>query len=715
MKLFSPLFRFAAFAVALSALAFFSQATGARAGASNTVETDHTTLRLVAASEAVGDGESLTLGLHFKLKPGWKVYWRSPGDAGYPPSIKWNGSQNLATAQMLWPVPHRFSILGLETLGYKDEIVYPITLKPVTSGQAVHAVADVDYLTCSNICVPYQAKLTLDLPAGPANPSPFAHLINRFAVQVPGDGTAHGLSIDRLEVLGQGKDTWLRLTAQAKSPFVEPDAFFEGPDILAFDKPEFQLSNNSMRAVLTAKVYGVEDIDSPDGLLGLNLNVTLNDGKRSASRPLDVLQGSGSATGGADISLLTILALAVLGGLILNLMPCVLPVLSIKLLSVVGHGGGEKRDVRLSFIASAAGILFAFLMLAATLVALKSAGMTIGWGIQFQQPWFLIAMTLIITLFACNLWGLYEFRLPYWMSDLGERTAHVHGLGGHFLTGCFATLLATPCSAPFLGTAIGFALARNANDIFAVFAALGVGLALPYLLVAALPGMATRLPRPGQWMVTLRKVMGLALAATGIWLLSVLSTAIGVTVGISIAALMAGVIVMLYMGHRTGKLWQIGGTGVAVLALLAFAVPSVFPNDANGARILDKDPRFIRLWKPFDPDAIPTLVADGKTVFVDVTADWCLTCQVNKAFVLAKDDMLARLSAPNVVAMQADWTLPDDAISVYLASFGRYGIPFNAVYGPGLPSGFALPELLSHDAVADALTRATSKASASVQ
>ena len=678
----------------------------ANAQATSTAETDHTTLRLISATEGVGDGENLTLGLHFTLKPGWKVYWRSPGDAGYPPSIDWTGSENVASAEMRWPAPHRFSVLGLESLGYKDEVVYPIALVPAVPGQPVHAVADVDYLACDDICIPYQAKLTLDLPSGAATPSQHVHLINRYAVQVPGDGAAHGLTLETLEVLGRGKETRLRLTALARTPFVEPDAFFEGSDMLAFDKPEIDFFDNARRVSLTAKVFGVEDLESAKGLEGLEFQATLIDGERAATGTFVASRPIGGNAG--KLSILPILALALLGGLILNLMPCVLPVLSIKLLSVVGHGGGEKRKVRASFIASAAGIVFAFLMLAAALVILKSAGMTIGWGIQFQQPWFLIAMTLILTLFACNLWGLYEFRLPYWMSDLGQRTAHVHGLGGHFLTGCFATLLATPCSAPFLGTAVGFALARDAIDIFAVFAFLGLGLALPYLLIAAFPGMATRLPKPGPWMVTLRKLMGFALAATAIWLISVLITAAGLNAGMTIGVLMAGVIVALYLGHRADRLWQIGGSAVAVLALLAFAAPSLFPNDAPGSRIIDKDPRFLKLWQPFDVAAIPALINGGKTVFVDVTADWCLTCQVNKAFVLAEDDMMARLKANNVVAMQADWTLPDDAISVYLATFGRYGIPFNAVYGPGAPEGIALPELLSHDAVIDALGTASS-------
>jgi len=470
-----------------------------------------------------------------------------------------------------------------------------------------------------------------------------------------------------------------------------------------------RLSEGGRVAVLTSKVWGAEDLTTAGGLVGTPITLTLADGKRAAEKPMTVTAGVGAANTGnsSAYSFAVILALAVLGGLILNLMPCVLPVLSIKLLGVVGHGGRDPRDVRLSFVASAAGIIFSFLVLAATLIGLKAAGLSIGWGIQFQQPWFLIAMTVVVTLFACNLWGLFEFRLPHWVSDVGDHAAHSHGLGGHFLTGAFATLLATPCSAPFLGTAVGFALARDPLDIVAVFAALGLGLALPYLLIAALPGLATRLPKPGRWMVVLRRILGFALAATAVWLISVLAAQTGTRAAWAVGALMIGAVAAVWLGARSAHPWRVGGLAVAVLAAIAFSVPSWLgiPADAT-LRAIDKDPRFAAILNPFDRDAIPGHVAAGHTVLVDVTADWCITCQINKTFVLASDEILTRLGADNIIVMQADWTLPDDAIADYLASFGRYGIPFNAVYGPALPNGLALPELLTKSTVLDSLDQA---------
>lgn len=685
--------------VALVCLLIWLSAPGAvRAAASDWERTEHSAVRLVAAVTAVGDESSIPLGLQFELTPGWKIYWRSPGDAGFPPQVDWSGSENLASTEVSWPAPHRFSVQGLETLGYEDAALLPIVAIPATPGHAVGLRAMVDYLACKEICVPETATLSLDLPAGPAATSPFAHLVAQWREKVPGDGSAHGLSIDGLEADGAR----IRVTAGARSPFQAPDVFVEGAPELAFAKPTTSLTEDGQRAVFVLAVEGLRPTAQP--LVGRTLTLTLVDGGRAAERALEVAPAATApADVSSDLSLAMILALAVLGGLILNLMPCVLPVLSLKLLGVVGHGGGDTGTVRLSFIASAAGILVSFLLLAAALAGLKDGGAVIGWGIQFQHPWFLVAMILVVTLFACNLWGILEVRLPEWIGDLGEHASHVHGLGGHFLQGMLATLLATPCSAPFLGTAVGFALARGSGEILAVFAALGLGLALPYLVVAALPGLATRLPRPGAWMVRLRQVLGVALAGTGVWLLTVLAGQAGPEVAGAVGGLAATAALVLSIRHRDpDRLGRLAMMAVVVLAGLAFVAAETIDGT-----VIDGRDRLKGVWTPFDEAAIPGLVAAGRVVFVDVTADWCLTCQVNKSLVLSRGAALERLSAPGVVAMQADWTRPDDAISRYLAKFGRYGIPFDAVYGPGAPEGVALPELLTEEAVLNAFGRAT--------
>jgi suppressor for copper-sensitivity B len=541
------------------------------------------------------------------------------------------------------------------------------------------------------------------------------------------------------------------VTATARTPFTDPDIFIEAEGPWAFGAPAVALSGDGHR--LRADLPVLQAPSAAPPLAGLPVTVTLVDGPRAVEHAAAVAApGAGGAPddagspGGStapaaapdapaagavppaatDVSAAAVagmLGLAVLGGLILNLMPCVLPVLSLKLLSVVGHGGQAPQRVRLGFLASAAGILASFLVLAAGAIALKAAGGAVGWGIQFQQPLFLVFMILVLTLFACNLLGVFEITLPSGLNDRlaragGSGAGDGDGLAGHFATGAFATLLATPCSAPFLGTAVGFALSRGAAEILAVFMALGVGLALPYLAVAAMPRLATRLPRPGRWMATLKKVLSLALVLTAVWLLAVLAVQVSAAAAWAVAAAMAGLAGLLWLRRRagSGSLRAAGGALAAVLAAAAFVVPVRLDAPAagtgtgtgmgSGAPV----PAAAAVWQPFDRARIDALVADGQVVFVDVTADWCLTCQANKALVLERGAVPAALAGTGVVAMRADWTRPDDRIAAYLAGHGRYGIPFNAAYGPGAPDGVVLPELLTESAVLDALAAAAGTA-----
>ena len=705
------------FLVAFATLGFVSTPSHAiDSPASAWVKTDYTEVRLISAVTNVGEQKQIPLGLHFKLKEGWKIYWRSPGDAGFPPRLNWSGSTNLATANIQWPVPKRFSILGFDTQGYKDEVVFPLRVTLLKSGEALSAKAKIDYLACKEICIPYRTKLSLALPAGPSNTSAYAHLINRFQVLVPGEGKGLGLKIKKASVTNlQGKPA-LIVVASSITPFKAPDLFVEGSRDLQFGKPRIVLNNANTETIFTVPIYGLKDLKGgPKSFVNSPVTLTLIDKKRSIEKRLKVTTDSGPAKSHNDTSesIWQIILFALLGGLILNLMPCVLPVLSIKLLDAVSHGGGNSKDVRLSFIASAAGIIFSFLVIAAGLLLLKSAGMSIGWGIQFQYPWFLIMMTVVVTLFACNLWGFFKISLPRWIADAGSHTGQVQGLGGHFSTGMLATLLATPCSAPFLGTAIGFALSHGATEIWIIFTALGFGLALPYFLIAMAPGLASRLPRPGNWMVTLRKILGFALAATTIWLLSVLNSLIGNVATNICAVLLLVIMLILYYHHRLNpkikrRITPTGWKAIVAVSILTFVGPLWF---AQTPDVSASGRNYTGNWVRFDEKKIHHFVSVGKTVFVDVTADWCITCQVNKKLVLNSETVNTQLSNDNIIRMKADWTRPNKSIAQYLAKFGRYGIPFNVVYGPSAPSGITLPELLTKTVVLDALQQARQKTS----
>jgi len=377
-------------------------------------------------------------------------------------------------------------------------------------------------------------------------------------------------------------------------------------------------------------------------------------------------------------------------------------VLSLKLLKVVGHGGAERQAVRGGFLATTAGILFSFMLLATVLALFKAAGMAVGWGIQFQQPVFLVALTAVVTLFAANLAGLFEVRLPGFLAEFATRHGEGSTLAGNFVTGAFVTLLATPCTAPFLGTAVGFALGRGPIEIYSVFFALGLGLAVPYILVAAFPRLATSLPRPGPWMVTLRRALALALVATAVWLLSIIRSLIGMEATLAIGALMALAVVVLALRRVEGsRLGRHSTAVVAVLVAASLVVPLAQPPAT------DRAAPAATAWRPFDQAAIARLVGEGRTVLVDVTAEWCITCRVNKFAVLETGVVSRLLDEGTVVPMQADWTRPNQQIAEYLARHERYGIPFNIVYGPKAPNGILLPELLTEDAVLSAFVKAS--------
>jgi suppressor for copper-sensitivity B len=651
--------------------------------------------RLVSSIDRVGTLDTLPVGLHVSLDDGWKTYWRSPGDAGIAPSVDWSGSVNVAETIIQWPAPHRFTLFGLDTFGYEKEVVFPLFVRPEVQGEPVSLRAKVELLVCSEICVPTTLDVSLDLEAGPAAADPVAaNLIERFSSRVPDDGAASGLAVSAVAV--DSKSNRLLVDARGDRGFENPDIIVEGPGGWTFGAPEIdkRRAGRIIRASLAVTASGLD----ADDLIGQPVTVTIVDGLRAAE--FSQLVEGAVAMVAPEPSLVVILAFALLGGLILNLMPCVLPVLSIKLLSVLGKAGKKRREVRAGFLASAAGVVTGFWVLAGGLIAAKSAGLAIGWGIQFQQPLFLAAMILIITLFAANLLGFFEIHVPAAVGTALARTGGT-GMTGHFAQGAFATLLATPCSAPFLGTAVGFALAQGPSEIMTVFTALGIGLATPYLLIAAFPHLAAKLPKPGAWMIWLRRVLAIALVATAAWLFTVLAAEVSPVKLAIVVGLASSLIVVLWLRSITVAARKVMTT-LAVLAgalsLLAVVMPNPLPRSATDEQFLASG-----RWQPFEPRSIDGMVDQGAVVFVDVTAEWCITCIANKVAVLDRGDVARALASDAVVPMQADWTNPDPVISDFLAEHGRYGIPFNVVYGPRRPEGVILPELLTTDAVLRAI------------
>lgn len=661
----------------------------ARAAATDWIGDGNAAVRLLTATEAIGGIDRVTLALEFRFAPGWHGYWRTPGEAGLPPTLDWTGSQNLISADLRYPAPKRAVLLGIETFAYEQALVLPIEAKLLDAGQALPLKLGVDYLACAEICVPYRADLALTLPPGAGSPAPEAARIAEGLALLPGSAEAAGVTVEDAAISGDR----LRLTLVFAAPLTAAeraglDLFLEGPASLTAPRPE--MSGSASRLSLEMPLKGA----SAEEILKAGLTGTLVAGERRAEFPITPVLAAAPAGNWA-----VMLGLALLGGLILNLMPCVLPVLSLKLLGLVGSSGRARAAVRGDLLAAAAGILVSFLVLAGAASALKLAGGAVGWGIQFQQPWFLAGMIGVLALFAGSLLGGREIALPVavssWAGGIGRGSR-----GESFLSGMVATLLATPCSAPFVGTAVGFALAQGPGAIFAIFGALALGFAAPFLLLAIFPGWVRFLPKPGAWMLWVKRGFGLALLATGGWLLTVLAALVD-PAALAAVGLLALILIAAMIRLRRGLAVAVfaGLAGIAALPSLAARwAPPPAPVQTRDA-----------LWQPWSPDRLADARTGGKIVFLDVTADWCLTCKANKLAVLDRDAIRTALAAPGTLALRADWTRPNPEIAAFLNRHGRYGIPFNIVYGPDAPEGILLPELLTLEAVEAALKRAGAK------
>lgn len=675
----------------------------AHAAASDWASNPHGAARLITAVEATGSGRQVDVALQLSLTPGWHTYWRNPGDAGFAPTIDWAGSENLARAQIAWPAPHRLpSVGGLETIGYVDGVILPIAITLAHPGAPLHLHAEVDYASCKDICIPYRARLDVALPAGLASPGPEAALIAAERARVPEDLRSARFALRRTIVTPAPGGTGALLSVQLEStgaPLHAPDLFLEGVAHGSPGRPDVTLEDGGRAATL---IVPIRD-GAATSLAGGTLHATVIDGEHAAETDLTPVSGA-IPRRDEPSSYLTIAGLALLGGLVLNFMPCVLPVLSLKLLALVGHAGAERRAARLSLLATAAGVAVSFGILAGILIALKEAGAAIGWGIQFQQPWFLAGMALTTTLFAASLWNWLPIALP-------GRLAHAVGgvrargrFSDAFLLGAFTTLLAASCSAPFVGTAVGFALARGPWEITLVFLALGLGMAAPFLVIGAVPRLVGWLPRPGPWMRWLQFVLGLALVGTAAWLLVVLASETGPRPAVIASAALAVLLGLLaWLAHRASghRFTKIAGVTLAAVAVL---VPALH-GEAGTVAVPAADAS-TGSWRPFDDAAVRRMVAQGRVVFVDATAAWCLTCKANELAVLDREPVASRLRSPGVMAVRADWTRASPPVTALLQHFGRYGVPLDVVYGPDAPEGIVLPEILTPAAVMDALQRA---------
>lgn len=679
------------------------------AAESNEVVTPRTQVSLIADHDSVAPGQSFYIGLRQKLAPHWHTYWRNPGDAGSPPRVRLSLPEGVVAGDIIWPGPERIWTGPLVSYGYEREIVFPILLRipeTLASGDALVVEADADWVVCEKGCIPETGRFRLELPVS-ARGTPAvgeeAGALERALRRVP----TLAPWTTRLRLGDAALE--LELTAEAGPADVGELVFL--PDRWGVIEHSAPQSLQARDGRLVLEVERGPDVDPGDAVSGVIAATDAEGSTRwyAVSGAAEAMEGAGSAPVATAaipwVSPWRAILFALLGGLILNLMPCVFPVLAIKAASLSGLSGQGLMAVRWSAVFYTAGVLLAFLALALLLLALKAGGAALGWGFQFQAPVFVALMSWLMVAIGLNLAGLYEFGAA--VTGAGQGLAQKPGHLGSFFSGLLAVVLATPCSAPFLGTAMGAALAAPAPFALVLFFGMGLGLALPFALLAAFPGVAGWLPRPGLWMVRLREFLAFPMFATGAWLVWVLGKQVGdagVAIGLGGALLVAFAVWLLGRGRGSSRVQAVARAAALLSVVLALALlPLLQTHQASGE---SADPQRLQPAEdsqPFSGQLLSELRAAGEPVFVNMTAAWCITCLLNERTSLSDAGVRQAMTAKGVRYLKGDWTHRDAEISAYLASFAREGVPFYAYYPAGGGEAVILPTLLTPDIVLAAL------------
>jgi thiol:disulfide interchange protein/DsbC/DsbD-like thiol-disulfide interchange protein len=697
--------------------------------------TPHSEARLISDATSIQPGQPFTVGLHIALDPGWHTYWVNAGDAGNGVLARWELPDGFTVDSLHYPRPERIPYPPLMSYGYKDEVTLLATVTPpadLEPGALAVLTLDAEWLVCEDVCIPVRDQVSLELPvraeAGP--PSADAERVARARAELPIRSAAWVLRAARTAdgfVLGaRPPDGWDGSLA---------GGYFFALDMTTLTHTEYQDAgerDGELRLRLPASPYILDDPDVLEGILTLPPGQAFDEtGSRAlwVSVPVEreaiawtdepvtpltdpvVLTQSGAgaavATGSVGgLSLLLALAFAFIGGLILNLMPCVFPILSLKALGFASKGG-DRRGMRLDGLSFGAGVVLTFLLVAGVLLAIRAGGAEVGWGYQLQSP-------TVVALLAALMVGI-----GLWLAgvvELGASLTRVGGIGtagggqpSAFLTGVLATIVATPCTAPFMGAAMGAALIRPAPEALAIFGGLGVGMATPYVMLAFWPALAQRLPRPGRWMETFKQVLAFPMFAVAIWLVWVF----GLQVGMGGAAqLMFGLLLLSmaawligrWPAHAVSGRMRVATRGLALVALAvalfagagASRLGAPLAQGATGAPALE--------WESFSQEAIAAYRQEGRPVFVDFTAAWCISCQVNERMALQTTAVRRAFAEHDVALLKADWTRRDPEITRALAAFGRVGVPLYVLY-PADPSAEprVLPELLTQRIMLEAL------------
>ncbi|MFN0038747.1 MAG: protein-disulfide reductase DsbD family protein [Burkholderiales bacterium] len=681
----------------------------------NPVKAPHIEAQLIAEKTSLRPGEPATLALRLKMQKHWHTYWRNPGDSGLPTRITWTLPAGFAAGPIQWPVPRRIQVGPLVNFGFEGEIFLLTDIQvpdTIPSGTKIPVTARADWLVCEEICIPGDATLKLELPVDSGIAAADARWSRQF------ERTRQGLP---RELQGwapraflRGGDLVIRLEESGQSRVIPALTFFPDTDgWIENAAPQTLFRSATAYELRVAAAPNAAKKSGPlHGLLVADSGLDDITGAATVSMPFSAIAPTDDSAPvapapsvqTASIGWLAALAAAFLGGILLNLMPCVFPVVSIKVLGFVGQSRGNPGSLRAHGLAFTAGVLVSFWIIAGILLMLRAQGEALGWGYPLQSPPLVAMLAVLFFVLALNLSGVFEFgtRLPSWFGHLKFRNAYADSA----LTGLLATLVATPCTAPFMGAALGYAFVQPAAEAMTVFTALALGMAAPYLLLSFSPRLIARLPRPGAWMLTLKQVLAFPLYLTVAWLAWVLGRQLGVD---AMARLAGGLIFV------AAAAWLIGSGGEktvlrkvsAALAIALAAAGIVFAWPASAPAGTGVAIESEQAWQPWSEAAVARARAAGKAVFVDFTAAWCITCQVNKRLVLESEKVDARLRRNDVALFRADWTHRDANITAALSALGRNGVPVYAVYAAAVDRApVLLSELLTQDRVLSAIEAA---------
>jgi len=673
---------------------------------------------LLADTTAVVPGKPFIVGLLLRMAPGWHTYWKFSGDAGLPTEVKWKLPAGWKISEIQWPIPLKTIDPGdIQTYGYVDEVLLMQEITPpnVVAGigdagnvaradhepgssipaTTVKLSADANWLVCEKICIPGSATLQLELPVSATSQPANTELFARYRRLLPQNWPGANLASTKWERVGS--DLRLKVTSATPAKYPAVD-FFPLPDEgTVVGHPGIQ-SRNENEIVFRIPIESAPT--NLSSMAGLVVFSQQPNGDDRAEWQIATAPVVSTARPAAARGVFTFLLFGFIGGIILNLMPCVLPVISLKIFGFIQQAGQSRQKILRSGIAFAIGIFAWFLALALLLIGLKGAGRDVTWGgFQFTNAYFVLALSVIVLVFALNLFGVFEISLPQGMTRGLLSTSERRDFLGSFFQGVFATVLATPCTAPFLGTALGFAFTQSPTIILAIFIAIAAGMSAPYLLLSAQPGWLRFLPKPGPWMLHLKQFMGFLLLATLLFLLYVLGAQRGLEgaiwascflLVISIACWMKGAFAVPTASAAKR------GLVLVLMLLLVFASGIYFIGDKfQSAKVASGDLQLRGGWQAFTPERLQTELDQGRTVFVDFTAAWCLTCKFNEANVLESQDVRDAFQRHGIVKLKADWTNGDPVITKLLQYFGRPGVPLYVLYPGKNEEPIVFPELLT--------------------